>query len=42
MASRFLGNILYDEIEQIGEALDVFQQDFRVIEDFQELKILTG
>jgi uncharacterized protein (DUF362 family) len=42
MADRFLGNISYDKIEQIGEQLETFQQDFRVLEDFRELKILTG
>jgi uncharacterized protein (DUF362 family) len=42
MASGFLGNILYEKIEQIGERLEAYQQDFRVIEDFRELKILTG
>lgn len=41
-ASRFLGNIAYETIDQIGERLEPFQQDFRVIETFQELKILTG
>lgn len=42
MAGDFLGNIGSDVIEQIGERLDKFQQDFRVIEEFQELKSLTG
>jgi uncharacterized protein (DUF362 family) len=41
-ASRFLGNIAYESIDQIGERLEPFQQDFRVIENFQQLKILTG
>lgn len=41
-ASRFLGNIAYEMIDQIGERLEPFQQDFRVIENFQQLKILTG
>lgn len=42
MASHFLGNIAYETIDQIGERLESFQQDFRVIENFQALKILTG
>jgi uncharacterized protein (DUF362 family) len=42
MAGEFLGNLATDRIEQIGEQLDKFQQDFRVIQEFQELKSLTG
>jgi uncharacterized protein (DUF362 family) len=42
MAGEFLGNIGSDAIEQIGEPIDTFQQDFRVIEEFQDLKSLTG
>lgn len=42
MAGEFLGNLATDKIEQIGEPLDRFQQDFRVIQEFQELKSLTG
>ena len=42
MAGEFLGNLATDKIEQIGERLDKFQQDFRVIEEFQGLKSLTG
>lgn len=41
-AGRFLGNVAQETIEQIGERLEAFQQDFRVIENFQELKVLTG
>jgi uncharacterized protein (DUF362 family) len=41
-AGRFLGNIAHETIEQVGEQLEPFQQDFRVIDNFQELKILTG
>lgn len=41
-ADEFLGNVGYDRIEQIGEKLERFQQDFRVIESFQGLKSLTG
>jgi hypothetical protein len=36
------GNIPEERIEQVGELLKRFQQDYRVIENFQELKILTG
>jgi len=42
MAGEFLGNLATDKIEQIGEQLDKFQQDFRVIQEFLELKSLTG
>ena len=42
ISGEFLGNISYDRIEQIGERLERFQQDFRVIEAFQDLKSLTG
>jgi uncharacterized protein (DUF362 family) len=42
IAGRFLGNISYEKIEQVGERLERFQQDYRVIENFQELKVLTG
>jgi uncharacterized protein (DUF362 family) len=42
IADRFLGNIPVDRIEQLGEPLQQFQQDYRVIENFQELKVLTG
>ena len=42
MAGEFLGNLAYDKIEQLGERLERFQQDFRVIEIFQNLKTLTG
>ncbi len=41
-ASEFLGNIAAENIEQIGEELDRFSQDFRVIEAAQDLKALTG
>ncbi len=41
-ANRFLGNVDYDKIEQVAESLEKFQQDFRVIEEFQDLKILAG
>jgi uncharacterized protein (DUF362 family) len=41
-ADQFLGNISYEKIEQVGERLERFQQDYRVIENFHELKALTG
>ena len=41
-AGEFLGNIAYEKIEQIGEKLDAFAQDFRVIESFQHVKSLIG
>jgi uncharacterized protein (DUF362 family) len=41
-ADRFLGNISYERIQQLAEPLERFQQDYRVIKNFQELKVLTG
>ena len=37
-AGQFLGNILPETIQQIGERLERFQQDFRVIPSMQHLK----
>ena len=37
-AGDFLGNIGYEQIEQIGEPLERYQQDFRVIDAFADLK----
>jgi uncharacterized protein (DUF362 family) len=42
MADRFLGNISPERIELVGERLERFQQNYQVIENFQELKVLTG
>ena len=41
-AGQFLGNVVREKIVQIGENLDVFQQDFRVIPSFQHLKTFSG
>ena len=41
-AGEFLGNLGYEQIEQIGEPVERFQQDFRVIEAFADLKKLIG
>jgi len=41
-AAEFLGNLGYDQIEQIGEKIERHQQDFRVIEQFSDLKKLVG
>lgn len=41
-AGEFLGNLAYEDIEQIGEPVERFEQDFRVIDNFAELKHLTG
>ena len=41
-AGHFLGNIPHERIELVGEPLERFQQDYRVIENFQELKVPTG
>jgi len=40
-AGEFLGNVNYENIEQVGENLHRMQKDFRVIEEFQDLKVLT-
>jgi uncharacterized protein (DUF362 family) len=42
IADRFLGNISHERIELVGERLEPFQQNYRVIENFHELKVLTG
>jgi len=41
-AEAFLGNLANEKIEQIGEKLENYQQDFAVIDDFQDLKKITG
>jgi len=41
-AGEFLGNVAYEEIEQIGEKLERHAQDFRVIDEFSYLKKLLG
>jgi len=41
-AGEFLGNIGYEKIEQIGEKLESFEQDFKVLESFRDLKSLIG
>jgi uncharacterized protein (DUF362 family) len=37
-AGEFLGNVNHEGIKQIGENLERMQKDFRVIEEFQDLK----
>ena len=39
---EFLGNLYQEKIQQIGERLEKVQQDFTVIEDFQDLKKMTS
>jgi uncharacterized protein (DUF362 family) len=41
-AGRFLGNIAPENILSLGEELAACQQDFRVIDRFQHLKVLQG
>jgi uncharacterized protein (DUF362 family) len=41
MAGEFLGNLAYEQIDQIGETIDRLQQDFRVIDTFADLKKLV-
>lgn len=41
-AEQFLGNVAQEKIEQIGENLGPFQQDFQLIPSFQHLQTLTG
>jgi uncharacterized protein (DUF362 family) len=38
-AGQFLGNVTVEKTEQIGERIEPLQQDFRVIPQFQYLKI---
>ena len=40
-AGEFLGNVNHEGIEQIGENLERMQKDFRVNEEFQDLKAMT-
>src|SRR5687768_5640026 len=40
-AGEFLGNVQHESIEQIGEDVERLQKDFRVIEEFHDLKVLT-
>jgi uncharacterized protein (DUF362 family) len=41
-ATRFLGNAEADRIEQLGERVDAYAQDFRLIEDFRGIKLAAG
>ncbi|MGH7894094.1 MAG: DUF362 domain-containing protein [Candidatus Binatia bacterium] len=41
-AGRFLGNIEDARIEQLGEPVDRYAQDFRVLEQLQGLKLRAG
>ena len=41
-AGEFLGNVAREQIVQIGEQIEAFQQDFHVIPSFQHLKTLSG
>jgi uncharacterized protein (DUF362 family) len=41
-AGEFLGNLAHDRIEQVGEPIDKVQQDFQVIDDFKDLKIISS
>ena len=41
-AGNFLGNLAYEKIEQLGESIDRYQQDFRVIDAFADIKKLVG
>ena len=38
-AEAFLGNVAGDRIEQLGEAIEAYQQDFAVLESFRALKL---
>jgi len=41
-AGEFLGNIDSQKIEQIGEPIARYEQDYRVIDEFSDLKQLVG
>jgi uncharacterized protein (DUF362 family) len=41
-AGEFLGNLANDKIEQVGERIEKVQQDFQVIDDFKDLKIISA
>ena len=42
LAEEFLGNLERSNIEQIGEDVERFRQDFKVIEKFSNLKKIVG
>jgi len=37
-ADAFLGNLAHEKIEQIGEKLENYQQDFEIIDSLKNLK----
>jgi uncharacterized protein (DUF362 family) len=39
IAGEFLGNVEYQQIQQIGEKLEKYRQDFRLIEEMSDLKL---
>jgi uncharacterized protein (DUF362 family) len=41
-AARFLGNIEYEQITQIGESLESLRKEFRVIQRFEGLRVAGG
>jgi uncharacterized protein (DUF362 family) len=41
-AGEFLGNLANDKIEQVGEPIEKVQQDFRVIDNFKNLKLTSA
>ena len=42
IADEFLGNVATERIVQIGEPVEQYRQDFRVLEPFQRLRLLMG
>jgi uncharacterized protein (DUF362 family) len=41
-AARFLGNVEYEQIAQIGEPLESLRKEFRVIQRFEGLRVAGG
>jgi len=42
LSGEFLGNLERNKIEQIGEDVERYRQDFTVIEQFSYLKKIVG
>jgi uncharacterized protein (DUF362 family) len=42
LSGEFLGNVERDKIEQIGEDVERYRQDFKVLEQFSYLKKFVG
>jgi uncharacterized protein CbrC (UPF0167 family) len=41
-AAKFLGNVEYEQIAQIGESLESLRKEFRVIQLFEGMRVAGG